>query len=86
MRRLTPGRIAPCLLGLAAGLLAAVTYDQAAARAEGRQEIREALVNDIQDESAVSDDLAARLEEVRAEVSRTSDELLAEFRAADGRA
>ncbi|WP_236829448.1 DUF881 domain-containing protein [Blastococcus sp. KM273128] len=71
------GRVLVALTMAAAGLLAAVTYDQAAARAEGRQEIREALVNDIQDESAVSDDLAARLEEVRAEVSRTSDELLA---------
>ncbi|SEL69978.1 Uncharacterized conserved protein YlxW, UPF0749 family [Blastococcus sp. DSM 46786] len=71
------GRVLVALTMAAAGLLAAVTYDQAAARAEGRQEIREALVSDIQDESARSDELAARLEELRAEVSRTSDELLA---------
>ncbi|MCA0145589.1 DUF881 domain-containing protein [Blastococcus sp. LR1] len=60
-----------------AGLLLAVTYNQASAREQGRQEIRAALVRDIQDESAVSDDLAVQLEELRAEVSRTSDDLLA---------
>ncbi|MGY1917198.1 DUF881 domain-containing protein [Blastococcus sp. SYSU DS0973] len=71
------GRVLVALTMAAAGLLATVTYDQAAAKAQGRQEIREALVRDIQDESASSDDLAAQLEELRAEVSRTSDELLA---------
>ncbi|RZU31654.1 DUF881 domain-containing protein [Blastococcus saxobsidens] len=60
-----------------AGVLVAVTYDQAAAKAQGRQEIREALVSDIQEESALSDELAAQLEELRVEVSRTSDDLLA---------
>ena len=59
-----------------AGLLAAVTYDQAAARAQGRQEIRAALVRDIQEASAVSDELVDQLEELRAEVSRTRDDLL----------
>lgn len=60
-----------------AGVLVAVTYDQAAAKAQGRQEIREALVNDIQEKSALSDELAAQLEQLRVEVSRTSDDLLA---------
>lgn len=71
------GRVLVALTMAVAGLLAAVTYDQAAARAQGRQEIREALVRDIQDQSAVSDELAAQLETLRTEVSRTSDELLA---------
>ena len=71
------GRVLVALTMVAAGVLAAVTYDQAAARAQGRQEIRAALVSDIQDESAVSDELAAQLEELRAEVGRTSDDLLA---------
>ena len=44
-----------------AGLLIAVTYNQATAKEKGRQEIRAALVRDIQDESALSDDLAAQL-------------------------
>ncbi|TFV46217.1 DUF881 domain-containing protein [Blastococcus sp. TF02A-35] len=71
------GQVLVALTMAVAGLLVAVTYDQAAAREKGRQEIRAALVRDIQDESAVSDDLAAQLEELRAEVSRTSDDLLA---------
>lgn len=71
------GQALVALTMAAAGLLAAVTYDQAAARAQGREEIRGALVSDIQDESAISDELAAQLEELRAEVGRTSDELLA---------
>ncbi|MGY2084753.1 DUF881 domain-containing protein [Blastococcus sp. SYSU DS0539] len=71
------GRVLVALTMAVAGLLATVTYDQAADKAQGRQEIREALVRDIQDESALSDELAAQLEELRAEVSRTSDDLLA---------
>ncbi|UOY02563.1 DUF881 domain-containing protein [Blastococcus sp. PRF04-17] len=60
-----------------AGLLAAVTYDQAAATAAGREEVRAALVDDIQKESALSDDLAAQLEGLRAEVASSRAELLA---------
>jgi uncharacterized protein YlxW (UPF0749 family) len=60
-----------------AGVLAAVTYDQAAARVQGRQEIREALVDDIRSESESSDELAAELERLRGEVTRARDELLA---------
>ncbi len=60
-----------------AGLLVAVTYDQAATKVQGRQEIRAALVRDIQAESELSDDLAGQLADLRAEVSRTSDDLLA---------
>jgi uncharacterized protein YlxW (UPF0749 family) len=70
------GRVVVALTLAVAGLLAAVTYDQAAARAQGRQEIRAALVSDIQEESAVSDELVEQLEALRAEVSRTSDDLL----------
>jgi uncharacterized protein YlxW (UPF0749 family) len=60
-----------------AGVLFAVTYDQAAATAQGREQIRAALVSDIERESAVSDELDAQLEELRAEVTQTRDELLA---------
>src|SRR3712207_3099158 len=60
-----------------AGLLAVVTYDQAAAKVQGRQEIRAALVRDIQAESRLGDALAGQLEDLRAEVGRTSDDLLA---------
>lgn len=59
-----------------AGLLLAVTYTQAAATAQGRGQIRERLVADIQQESAVNDGLVAQLEELRVEVSRTRGHLL----------
>ena len=59
-----------------AGLLLAVTYDQAAATAQGREQIRARLVADIQQESAVSDGLTTQLEEARVEVSRTRERLL----------
>jgi len=71
------GAVLVALTMVVAGVLAAVTYDQAAARAQGRQEIRAALVDDIRTESDASDELAAELEELRAEVTRARDELLA---------
>ena len=71
------GQVLVALTMAAAGVLVAVTYDQAAAKEQGRQEIRSALARDIQEKSALSDELAAQLEELRVEVSRTSDDLLA---------
>jgi uncharacterized protein YlxW (UPF0749 family) len=71
------GRVLVALTLVVAGVLAAVTYDQAAARLQGRQEIRAALVDDIRTESDASDELATELEELRAEVARARDELLA---------
>jgi uncharacterized protein YlxW (UPF0749 family) len=60
-----------------AGVLVAVTYDQAAASAQGREQVRAALIDDIRRDSSVTDDLAAQLEDLRAEVTTTRDELLA---------
>ncbi len=71
------GRLLVALTLVVAGVLAAVTYDEAAARLQGRQEIRAALVDDIRAESDASDALAAELEELRTEVGRARDELLA---------
>jgi uncharacterized protein YlxW (UPF0749 family) len=59
-----------------AGLLLAVTYDQAAATAEGREQIRARLVADIEQESAISDRLTDQLEELRVEVSRIREHVL----------
>jgi uncharacterized protein YlxW (UPF0749 family) len=59
-----------------AGVLASVTYDQAVTTSQGRQQIRTALIGDIQRASAVTDDLAAELEDLRAEVSATRERLL----------
>ncbi len=71
------GAVLVALTMVVAGVLAAVTYDQAAARVQGRQEIRAALVADIRTESEASDELAGELEELRAQVTRARDELLA---------
>jgi uncharacterized protein YlxW (UPF0749 family) len=65
------------LVMVVAGLLVAVTYDQAAATAQGRQQIRAALIEDIQRSSDAGDELTAELEELRVEVARTTDDLLA---------
>ncbi|TFV81382.1 DUF881 domain-containing protein [Blastococcus sp. CT_GayMR20] len=71
------GRTLVALTMAVAGVLAAVTYDQAAASAQGRQEVRAALIADIQRESDVTDELATQLEELRAEVTTTRDDVLA---------
>jgi uncharacterized protein YlxW (UPF0749 family) len=61
---------------LVTGLLLALAYNQAAAGSPGREEIRAALIADIQRESAAGDRLATQLEELEAEVSSTRDHLL----------
>ncbi|MCV2489063.1 DUF881 domain-containing protein [Geodermatophilus sp. YIM 151500] len=71
------GRVLAGVTMLAAGVLVAVAYSQAAAGAEGREEIRAALVADIERESAVTDDLAAQLDELSGRVGDTREELLA---------
>lgn len=60
-----------------AGLLVSTTYDQAAAGAKGRQQVRGALIGDIDRESAVSDDLQRQLQRLSTQVTRTREELLA---------
>jgi uncharacterized protein YlxW (UPF0749 family) len=60
-----------------AGLLLAVTYDQAAATVQGRELVRARLIDDIQRESAVSDGLVDQLEELRVEVTGTRERVLA---------
>ena len=71
------GRALVALTMSIAGLLMAVTYDQAAAGAEGREQVREALIGDIDRESSVSDDLQDQLQDLSQEVTSTRDELLA---------
>ncbi|TFV62415.1 DUF881 domain-containing protein [Geodermatophilus sp. DF01-2] len=71
------GQVAVALVMAVAGVLAAVTYDQAAAGAQGREEVRAALVEDIQRESVTTDQLAADLEALRAEVTAARDDALA---------
>jgi uncharacterized protein YlxW (UPF0749 family) len=59
-----------------AGLLAAITYDQASAGEKGRHAVREALLGDIDRETSTADDLAAQLGTLRARVDRTRDSAL----------
>ena len=71
------GRLLVALTMVVAGILVAVTYDQAAATAQGRQQVRTALIEDIQRSSDAGDELTAELEELRIEVASTRDDLLA---------
>ncbi len=70
------GRVVVAVALAGAGLLGAVTYDQAAATSQGRQQIRAALIDDITRSSDDGDALTAELEDVRTEVARTREELL----------
>jgi uncharacterized protein YlxW (UPF0749 family) len=70
------GRLLVALIMVMAGLLVAVTYDQAAATAQGRQQVRAALIEDIQRSSDAGDAMTAELEELRVEVARTRADLL----------
>jgi len=71
------GRALVALTMVIAGLLVSVTYDRAAAGAKGREQVRDALISDIDKESAVSDDLQNQLQSLSRQVTRTRDELLA---------
>jgi uncharacterized protein YlxW (UPF0749 family) len=70
-------RVMVALTMAVAGLLLAATYGQAAASAQGREQVRSALVDDIRSDSTVTDELAAQLEGLRADVTSTRDDLLA---------
>ena len=71
------GRALVALTLALAGLLVAVTYGQAAASAKGRQQVRSALIGDIDRESGVSDQLSRQLNGLRTTVDGTRDRLLA---------
>ncbi|MGY1763187.1 DUF881 domain-containing protein [Geodermatophilus sp. SYSU D00779] len=71
------GQLAVALVLALAGLLAAVTFEQAAAGAQGREEVRSALVSEIEGESETTDRLAADLESLRVDVAAARDDALA---------
>jgi uncharacterized protein YlxW (UPF0749 family) len=75
-RRRWRGRTLVALTMALAGLLLAVTYDLAAATAQGREQIRARLIADIEQESTASDGLTDQLEDLRVEVNRTQERLL----------
>jgi uncharacterized protein YlxW (UPF0749 family) len=71
------GQLLVALTLVLAGLLASVTYREAAVGAQGREQTREALRDDIREESEVTDDMVAQLEDLTAQVGRTRDQALA---------
>ena len=75
--RRSRGQLLVALTLAIAGLLASVTYNEAAAGAQGRDQARQALRDDITDETSVTDDLVAQLQELTGEVTRTRQDALA---------
>src|SRR3954454_10953825 len=70
------GRLIVALVLALAGLLVAVTYDQASAGQHGREQVRQALLGDIDDETGTADDLTAQLDQLRRRVNSTRDQAL----------
>ena len=74
-RPLGPLAVAATMAG--AGVLFAVTYDQAATGAEGREQVRAELVDDIQVTSGTVEEMAAELERLRGQVTDARADALA---------
>jgi uncharacterized protein YlxW (UPF0749 family) len=72
-RRRWRGQALVAVVLACAGLLVAITYDEASAGAKGRHAVREALLGDIDRETSTADDLSAQLDALRARVDRTRD-------------
>ena len=70
------GQLLVALTLALAGLLGAVTYREAAAGAQGREQAREALRDDISREQETNDELVVQLQELTREVTRTREDAL----------
>jgi uncharacterized protein YlxW (UPF0749 family) len=70
------GQVLVALVLAIAGLLAAVTYDQVAAGADGREKVRQALLSDIDRDTGATADLTAQLDALRGQVTSTRDTAL----------
>jgi uncharacterized protein YlxW (UPF0749 family) len=75
--RFPRGQILVALALVLTGFLGAVTYLEAAAGAEGREQVRQALIDDIDRQSSVIDDLGAQLDQLTTQVTRTRADALA---------
>lgn len=71
------GRALVAVIMVLAGLLAALTYNEASSSAEGREQIRDALLSDIDRETAATDDLMDSLTRLQSEVTAARDDALA---------
>ncbi len=74
-RSVGPLAVAATMAG--AGVLFAVTYDQAATGAEGREQVRAELVGEIQVTSGTVEEMAAELERLRGRVTDARADALA---------
>jgi uncharacterized protein YlxW (UPF0749 family) len=70
------GQLLVALVLAIAGLLVAITYDQASAGEKGRNAVRAALLGDIDSETSTADTLSGQLDRLRARVDRTRDSAL----------
>jgi len=75
--RRSRGQLLVALTLLVVGLLAAVTYREAAAGAQGREQARLSLREDVTVESETTDGLVAQLEDLTGQVTRAREEALA---------
>jgi uncharacterized protein YlxW (UPF0749 family) len=75
-RRRLRGQVLVALTLAVAGLLVAVTYDQAAAGSHGRAQVRQALLGDIDREQRTADELTGQLDTLRRALNRTRDAAL----------
>jgi uncharacterized protein YlxW (UPF0749 family) len=75
-RRRWHGQLLAALALAVAGLLVAITYNEASAGAKGRQAVRQALLGDIDHETRTADDLSTQLSRLRSRVDRTRDAAL----------
>jgi uncharacterized protein YlxW (UPF0749 family) len=71
------GQLLVALTLLIAGLLTSVAYSEAAAGAQGREQARQGLRDDIAAQSDTADDLSAQLDQLTREAARTRQDALA---------
>jgi uncharacterized protein YlxW (UPF0749 family) len=70
------GQLLVALTLTLAGLLGAVTYREAAAGAQGREQARQALRDDISQEQDTNEALVAQLQDLTGQVTRTREDAL----------
>jgi uncharacterized protein YlxW (UPF0749 family) len=75
-RRRWRGQVLVALVLAVAGLLVAITYNEASSGAKGRQAVREALLGDIDHETSAADALSHQLDTLRTQVDRNRDAAL----------
>jgi len=76
-RERTRGQVLVAAVLAVVGLLGTITYLESAAGAEGRERLRQALIADVDAQTARTAELSTQLEDLRVEVTRSRDRALA---------